>query len=111
MRHEDKYTKLAHYMSRDMKKFVQYDGFKAQSDWDHVCQPDEKGRSVMIVETEELMQGSDVRVLVPPDAHSGTVVELLLMIAETIQTNGVFKMPVYRTETEQERLEAMNPFV
>ena len=79
-------AKLEHYATRDLTKFVQYDGFIMDYDDDFVLVPDEEGHCIMAGETQELMTGNySVRVLITEGTDKEQVVALLKKILATIE--------------------------
>lgn len=76
-----KEKKLEHYAERNLTKFVQLDGFYLGRDGgDSVMSPDEDGDDCWFSDTQELMHGADVRILikdgVPPAAAERLIKKL-----------------------------------
>ena len=62
--------KLAHYASREPKKFLQIDGFYLPEGGDDFLRPDKDGDCMHGTATIELMQGTYVRVLIPYETNA-----------------------------------------
>jgi hypothetical protein len=77
---------LAHYATKEPKRFIQFDGF----DWpgDQLADP-KTGLAVLRGETWELMCGADVRVLIDPGADHVRVCQMLRNVLDDIAHTGV----------------------
>ena len=78
----DKRSKMQHYSTRELKEFVQIDGFLKG---DEVMGMDADGHSVCGGITSELMHGSDVRILIPREHNRAQVIGLLRKALEAIE--------------------------
>ncbi len=77
-------NKLAHYASRKPKHFLQLDGYYMPDGDDMHC-PDDDGDAVVADGTVELMNGADVRVLIPHDGDVLVAVRQLKKIAKWLK--------------------------
>jgi hypothetical protein len=73
---------LAHYTDKDPRAFHQFDGWRHG---DAVVGCDENGHGATAGKTWELMQGSNVRVLIPLDTPAADAVILLRKITSWIE--------------------------
>jgi hypothetical protein len=83
---------LAKYAEKPVTAFSQFDGFIVSHEGDDVMRPDGDGHCIMCGDTEELMHGADVRVLVKPDTLVKDASAMLRKIADIIDRDGV-KLP------------------
>jgi hypothetical protein len=73
---------LFKYSKREPRAFHQYDGFDIPvGHGDSIMQPDILGHCIFCIDTFELMNGADVRVLIRPEVAKETALILLLKIA------------------------------
>lgn len=81
---------LKKYIDRPVTKFRQYDCF-IDSHTDDMFRPDADGDCLFSGDTDELMHGSSVRVLIRPEETRGNVVRALLKIAQWVNEDNSFK--------------------
>ena len=82
-RKEAKRRKLKQYEEKDIKIFYQYDGFRGMG----YSYNDSDGDGIFNIITEELMQGSVVRVLIPLDVDKKIVLRMFDKIRKVIENN------------------------
>jgi hypothetical protein len=76
---------LEHYATREPKHFSQFDGWR-EGAWDG--DSNFEGARWSFQGSWELMQGADVRVLIPDDVTPTEAVEMLRRIIEAIEVGG-----------------------
>jgi hypothetical protein len=78
----DKLEKLLHYATRDLKSFVQMDGFINAIE-DSCIHPDEDGDALFTLKTQELMTGAvNIRTLIIPGTNPQDVKRVLNKFAD-----------------------------
>jgi len=75
-------NKLAHYAKREPKSFLQLDAFYMDHGYDSSMHPDKDGDVLMGGGTVELMQGAEVRVLIPTSTDKKMAVRQLKKITK-----------------------------
>ena len=83
-REERKKDKLAHYGDRNLVSFMQYDAF-IDIDGDDIMHPDNDGDCLFTGDTEELMSGVPIRVLVVDGTKKADVVRCLGKLLDVIK--------------------------
>lgn len=84
-----KQDKLAHYATKELKLFQQFDGFViAEDSVDEVMKGDKDGDSIWAAQTQELMSGANVRILVSEDTTLEEAVRLLEKLTNWIKGDG-----------------------
>ena len=92
---------LEHYARREPKAFVQIDCWYGGKMDDDIFHADAAGRTVTSGRVEELMLGTDVRILIEPDGDPKEVVALLREAADMIVGQpDVVKLSFYNTELQ-----------
>lgn len=90
----DKRSLIGNYMAREPKQFIQYDAFNPAT---YPAGPgvgvDNDGDELWAGWTEELMHGSQCRVLIPTETDSESVVRMLRKIADWIEVDGLYEIP------------------
>jgi hypothetical protein len=77
-KHSLKHQLLEHYARKEPKNFIQFDGFSEVGEGDFVMQPDADGDWICgCPPRAELMEGTDVRILISEGASRAVVCRLL----------------------------------
>jgi hypothetical protein len=84
-KHLEKHRLLEHYAGKEPKKFIQVDGFSEVKFGDCVMHPDADDDCMMCGSTTELMQGTDVRILIPEGASGVVVCRLLRKMVSFVE--------------------------
>lgn len=88
---------LEKYSQKEPQQFIQVDWFSGVPAWNAV-RPDKDGHIYMAQPTYELMNGSDVRVFIHPEAPKQTVIAFLKKMAKWVAT--VEDWPTFILSTE-----------
>ncbi len=79
---------LARYAAKRPKHFLQLDCFHMEDDGDDVMRPDTDGDAMFAGHTTELMNGADVRVLIPEGADVVSALRMLRKLADWLERDG-----------------------
>jgi hypothetical protein len=79
--------KIAHYAQRRPKHFLQIDGIFAAGRYDEQTPIDIEGDFIEASKTVELMNGSDVRVLIPDGTNPKVAIRHLKKMAKLLKVN------------------------
>ena len=97
--------KLAHYATRDPKRFLQMDGFQVKGDGDDIMRPDKDGDCLFSIGTTELMAGATVRVLIPEETDPKVAIRHLKKFTKWLKKSPDlmdFAKPVKKDEIDPE---------
>jgi hypothetical protein len=99
-------AKLAHYASREPKVFVQFDSYYKPEASN--IDSDVEGDVMFVKETVELMNGKDVRVLIPYSTDVKVAIRLLKKVVKWLKNKPDFldsdKSPLVRNNREMDEL-------
>jgi len=111
MRKSTKGELLEKYTSRDVHTFIQYDGFiNAEADCN--TQPDEDKDAIFGgFATEDLMNGSNVRVLLNPATPADAVLRVLRKIVAMIEQQREARNKSLQAEYERDRVAREKAFM
>lgn len=85
-----KKEKLKHYAGKELNSFIQFDGWYFEDkQGDSNFKPDSDGDCLSGRETFELMNGADVRILIPENTPRDIAIRLIGKIARWIETSGL----------------------
>ena len=79
--------KLAHYASREPKKFLQLDGFHKPEGFDEAMRGFEGDELYSAGGTVELMKGASVRILIPYDTDIKVAIRQIKRMARWLKKN------------------------